>query len=111
MHYFEIINFLINFSSLGAIDGFNQWGTLSSSGISPRTDILHNIDDIFGSSAIMVDQWKLLKGTNYNGQWDNWYGPAGDRNPDNYNYNELIGSKAGKALKKANMLPTNARIL
>lgn len=34
-----------------------------SSGIpTQRTQILHNIDDIYGSSALMDGDWKIIKG-------------------------------------------------
>ncbi|GAB0094801.1 arylsulfatase I [Sergentomyia squamirostris] len=94
----------------GDLDGVNLWRELSMDETSKRTHILHNIDDIWGSAALTVGSWKVVKGTNYNGQWDNWYGPPGDREPKNYDFNLLENSPAGRALHKMNLLPTNEDI-
>lgn len=72
---------------------------------SDRTEILHNIDDIWGSAALTVNDWKVIKGTNYRGQWDFWYGPAGVRNPASYSFQDLAQSPAGQALQKLHFLP------
>lgn len=53
----------------------------------------------------MVNDWKLVVGTNYNGQWDYWYGPAGNRDPLAYPVEELLTCKAGKTLERMNMMP------
>lgn len=68
-------NFYFHFySDLGdRLDGKSIWDALSDNGKSDRNEILHNIDDIYGSASLTVDNWKLHKGTNYNGNWDNWY--------------------------------------
>lgn len=93
------------------IDGLDLWDELSQKRNSKRTEILHNIDDIWGSAAVMVDKWKLVVGTNYNGNWDGWFGPEGDRNVSAYPVDKLGECKAGKALKSLKMLPTNSKIL
>lgn len=54
------------------MDGINVWETLSDDTKSNRTEILHNIDDIYGSASLTVDKWKVHKGTNYNSIWDQW---------------------------------------
>lgn len=37
-----------------------------SSGVpTQRTQILHNIDDIYGSSALMDGDWKIIKGNEH----------------------------------------------
>ena len=38
------------------------WSSISEDTPSPRTQILHNIDDIYGNAALTKDQWKVLKG-------------------------------------------------
>lgn len=48
----------------GGIDGLNIWQALSEDKESPRKQILHNIDDIFGTAAITHGDWKLIKGIN-----------------------------------------------
>lgn len=53
----------------------------------------------------MVGDWKIIKGTNYGGQWDFWYGPAGNRNPSAYSFTDVSLSSAGKALHKMRELP------
>jgi hypothetical protein len=50
------------FSELGNIDGINLWDALSEDKKSERTSIVLNIDDIWGSAAITVNQWKLVQG-------------------------------------------------
>lgn len=98
-------------SLLQNIDGINMWDVLNANTASSRTEILHNIDNIWRSSAIMVDKWKLVCGTNYNGQWDAWYGPEGDRNVSSYPINDLLTCQTAKALKSIHMLPSSVKIL
>jgi arylsulfatase B len=90
-----------NVSQLENIDGVDQWQSLSEDLASTRTAILHNIDDIYGNAALTVGTWKLVKGTTYNGTWDNWYGPSG-RDYD-YNATLVIDSVTGQALKSINI--------
>ena len=87
------------------------WSELNYSNNSKRVQILHNIDDIYGSASITVGDWKLHKGTNYNGQWDSWYGPEGLRNTEDYDIDGLSKSIAGLSLSKIGMLPSASRIL
>lgn len=49
-----------------------MWSALSEDKKSDRTEILHNIDDLYGSASLTVGEWKVHKGTNYNGVWDQW---------------------------------------
>lgn len=51
-----------NALNLTSIDGMNLWNALSEDTESPRANILHNIDDIYGVSAITVGDWKLIQG-------------------------------------------------
>ncbi|XP_047517359.1 arylsulfatase I-like [Pieris napi] len=95
--------------SLSGIDGIDQWKALSSDLKSERTTVLHNIDDVFGSASITVDQWKLHKGTNYNGAWDYWYGPTGREGV--YDVKEVLNSLAGKAFAQLGMMPSEEIIL
>lgn len=44
------------------IDGMDLWNALSEDTESPRSNVLHNIDDIYGVSAITVGDWKLIQG-------------------------------------------------
>lgn len=55
-------------NELKNLDGINLWKELSENLGSKRVEVLHNIDDIWGSSALMVNKWKVVKGTNYQGE-------------------------------------------
>ncbi|XP_046608568.1 uncharacterized protein LOC124299389 [Neodiprion virginianus] len=79
-----------------SIDGMNLWPALRTGSTSPRTEILHNIDDVYGNSAITIGDWKRLQGSTYNGVWDDWYEPSG--RGDAYNIEAVIGSPAGQAV-------------
>ncbi|XP_048481188.1 arylsulfatase B [Plutella xylostella] len=96
-------------SKLGTIDGIDVWGALTGAETTPRRALLHNIDDIWGSAAITVDQWKLIKGTNYNGTWDGWYGPSGREG--SYDVDAVYKSPAGVALQKGGYMPDREAVL
>lgn len=49
-------------SNLGPIDGIDVWDALSKDLITNRTEILHNIDDIWGNAALTIGNYKMLKG-------------------------------------------------
>ncbi|XP_053683829.1 arylsulfatase B isoform X2 [Sabethes cyaneus] len=87
------------------LDGLSVWEQLHNGNDTDRREVLHNIDDIWGSAALSVEKWKVLKGTNYNGQWDSWYGPAGDRDPNSYNLTAVFCCPTGKILQKLKLLP------
>ncbi|RZF37524.1 hypothetical protein LSTR_LSTR008562 [Laodelphax striatellus] len=91
-------------SVLENIDGVDLWESLLSNTPSSRKEVLHNIDDIYGSAALTVGEWKIVKGTTYKGQWDGWYGPSGrpdGHNKPAYNTPMIANSQAGKAVKAA----------
>lgn len=98
-------------NSSDQLDGISIWNELSTDKISLRKDILHNIDDIWGSAALTMGDWKIIKGSHYNGIWDGWYGPSGNRTEKAYHIDEISKSLAGKSLKSLNMLPTKNEIL
>ncbi|XP_074032233.1 arylsulfatase B isoform X2 [Leptinotarsa decemlineata] len=87
-------------SSISDIDGISTWTALSNDEKSNRTDVLHNIDDIYGNAALTVGPWKLIKGTTYDGTWDSWYGPSG--RDYNYSLSLIENSAAGQALRAIN---------
>lgn len=88
----------------------NLWNTLTSEVQSNRSSILHNIDDIFGNAALTIGKWKIVNGTTYDGRYDGWYGPQGDRDPNTYSYNNLVQSAAGNAMFELGLLPTSEEI-
>ncbi|CAG5005734.1 unnamed protein product [Parnassius apollo] len=98
-----------NISELENIDGVNQWEALSEDLVSDRKSIVHNIDDIYGSASITLEEWKLHKGTNYNGAWDYWYGPSGREG--SYNVDLVRTSYAGRAIDKLGLIPSTDKIL
>jgi arylsulfatase B len=57
-------------NELQNLDGINLWNELSENLGSKRIEVLHNIDDIWGSSALMVNKWKVVVGTNYQGRFN-----------------------------------------
>ena len=50
-------------SDLPQMDGVSLWRSLSSNTESPRTLMLHNIDDTRHIAAVRVGDWKLIKGS------------------------------------------------
>ncbi|XP_014485072.1 PREDICTED: arylsulfatase J [Dinoponera quadriceps] len=83
------------------IDGIDLWSAFRDDTESPRTSVLHNIDDIYGVSAITVGNWKLIQGSTYNGVWDGWYGPSGREWV--YDVGGVIGSEAGCAISSVGL--------
>lgn len=95
------------------LDGMNLWEVLSSNKDSPRKEVLLNIDDHFHPKpifAIISDNYKLMTGTWFEGDWDGWYGPKGDRDPMSYNVEHVRNSKSGRALAKMRALPNLPKI-
>ena len=88
----------------------NAWDALISDQPSPRRTILHNIDDIYGNAALTMGKWKVLNYSTYDGQYDGWYGPAGDRNPESYSYENLRQSDAGNILFELGHLPDPVQV-
>ena len=64
-------------------------------------------------SAIRVGHFKLLRGSNYNGAWNSWYGPSGrDKDSPAYNIGDVRNSAAASALAKIDVkLPNDEQIL
>ncbi|KAG8183894.1 hypothetical protein JTE90_002463 [Oedothorax gibbosus] len=73
-----------NVKSLGKIDGYDLWDTLSRNKPSPRSEVLLNIDPVNKVSALRVGNFKVIQGTVYDGKWDGWYGPSGRSNVSTY---------------------------
>ena len=97
---------------LGNIDGVNMWPALVENMESPRKTVLHNIDDSRMISALRVGDYKLLKGSNYNGKWNGWFGPTGrEQNNPQYNVNAVRLSPTSVAFQKAGFeLPNDDKI-
>lgn len=80
------------------IDGIDQWGTFVTDAPNLRDELLLNIDDIQGNSAIISGGYKLIVGNN---TFDDWYGESGRGGGSPvYTADNVISSKAGVALSK-----------
>ncbi|KAG8222731.1 hypothetical protein J437_LFUL008127 [Ladona fulva] len=82
----------------GKIDGVDAWRALKEDLPTSRAEVLHNIDDIYGNAALTVGDWKVVKGTTYQGSWDGWYGPSGRGRNFVYGMDLVMHSKCGRAL-------------
>ncbi|KAL3272013.1 hypothetical protein HHI36_022479 [Cryptolaemus montrouzieri] len=86
--------------SLKDMDGFDQWQSISENKSSNREEILANIDEVQGYSAIIGDagRYKLVNGTTSSGLFD-VYGPALKDNID-YNIPAILNSPVNKAIRQ-----------
>ncbi|CAH1403410.1 unnamed protein product [Nezara viridula] len=79
---------LSDISGSVTIDGVDQWGFLTTSAAPPRTEILVDINDVYGSESYIIDNWKLIKDSPPNQPIafaSKYYGDSGD----DFTYNEL----------------------
>ncbi|XP_023222963.1 arylsulfatase B-like isoform X1 [Centruroides sculpturatus] len=93
-------------SDLTDIYGINQWKTLVHDKPTSREEILHNIDPIDGASALRFRNYKLVNGSNSNGEYNAWYGPSG-RDDDYFlsRYKKLLRSSySWKVLEEEGLL-------
>jgi len=88
-------------SKISGIDGMDMWDSLSQATESPRKLFLHNIDGSRGIQGLRLGEWKLTKGTTYNGGWDGHYGPGG-RDGD-YAVASIRDSPVAQSLNKIGM--------
>ena len=83
-------------SNLPSLDGLNMWPSLSEDLESPRNLMLHNIDESRNIAALRIGDWKLVKGTTYQGSWDTWNGPSGRQGT--YKINKIFNSEVAKSI-------------
>lgn len=84
------------------LDGINQWPTISAGIVTSRSEIVYNIDTIFGFSALKYRGMKIVNGSLAQGMFDDWLGDSGNNgtseNPESYAKN-VLQSLAGSAIK------------
>ncbi len=94
------------------LDGMNHWKELISGSPLKRTELLHNINVVSGSSSITVGNFKVMRTRNDEGESDHisnrWYGQ--DIKPKMYDIDKLFASKSAKALQELAMMPTADKI-
>ena len=54
------------------LDGYNMWNMISLSKLSPRKEVLHNIDPVTKTAAIRMGKYKLIVNQNMN-YYSSWY--------------------------------------
>lgn len=89
----------------GPIDGKNIWSALSYNFESPRREILAHHDAATPYMAYISENFKLVKGTTYNGTYDQWLSKQIDPSEENYSFEndysqEILSSEVGQLLSK-----------
>ncbi|CAO1393268.1 unnamed protein product [Diamesa hyperborea] len=85
-----------------ALDGINQWPTISTGRTTTRDEIIYNIDTIFGFSALSYRGMKIVNGTLANGIYDDWLGDSGYNGTSDdpeYYAKTVLESLAGTAIE------------
>lgn len=90
----------ISLDQLGKIDGINFWPALNDRRKNPRKEILINIDEIAGYSAIRYGGLKYINGSTDTG--DAWYGSSGELTDSNasanYTSKNILKSKVSHTI-------------
>lgn len=83
------------------LDGVDQWQVISEDWPSTRKEVLYNIETVLSYSAVMIDGWKLVNGTE-NIKNAKWLGTSGNDLKNNFeNYvEEIQESDAAKCLTR-----------
>ncbi|XP_069701954.1 arylsulfatase J-like isoform X2 [Periplaneta americana] len=89
-----------NVSSLGKIDGVDQWPSLlDNTVVKPRNETLINVAQADVMEAIIEGKWKLVKSTTKSGEYDGLYGEDGRGSPSPlYNTTGVTDSLVSKAI-------------
>lgn len=79
-------------SDLGETDGMNMWQYLKNDLPSPRTEVLLNVDPVFGLSSLIQGDYKLVNGT-FMDRRDSWYMTSGKGNLNISSLDEWVWKK------------------
>lgn len=108
---FHISDWLPTFAHLAGVhvehpvDGHNIWAALSDGTPSPRDELLCHMDQLFGFSALIRDEWKLVNGTTSYGLYDGWLSQssvssAERQHPSFFTYGDsVVRSPTGRVLR------------
>jgi arylsulfatase B len=105
MHITDIFPSLASAANIeindNSLDGIDQWNTIKNGEKTTRKEILYNIESVFGYSAVLNNEWKLVNGTD-NVNYSGWFGSNGsDAKLTFEEYIESVHeSEAGKSLPK-----------
>ncbi|XP_003705279.3 arylsulfatase B isoform X1 [Megachile rotundata] len=89
----------VDSKQLGNIDGFDLWPALRSDKISPRSDVVLNIDDISKYASIRRGDFKYVIGETETGRaWVGATGAPSEGIPPKYDPDKVLYSKAGVAI-------------
>jgi hypothetical protein len=99
-------------TSLGKIDGINQWPSLrDDTNYSRRNGTLLNVNQLGKMEAIIDGKYKLIRSTSRNGIYDGFYGEDGRGSPNPlYNYTGVITSPVSKAIIALNVNSSAAEL-
>nr|UNO37574.1 GSS1 [Psylliodes laticollis] len=89
----------LNKTQISNIDGIDMWESISEGKESPRTEIVHNIDDIGRWGAIRQGDWKYTYGSTGK-ERDSWFGNNGRKKEYFYDVNQVLKSKTATAFSK-----------
>lgn len=95
----HVLSFLgLDKTDLPDIDGMDMWSSISEDTMSPRTELIYNIDDIVNYGALRIGDLKYIYGSTNGGKADKWFGNSGRNDLYVYNNQEVLTSKVASAL-------------
>lgn len=115
--YYHVSDWLPTFAGLAGvrvskfknrIDGNDIWASLAYNLPTPRYDILHTLDDLYGVQSYTRGNFKYVNGTRLDGLYDGWLSRNISKNeaPINYNFADAVQkSEAGIAFSRYALKP------